>query len=61
MLVNDLAEVVKRVTSVARAPVSETEATRRIARIRNVGPVSVGNINSLQANRIQRQEDVAAR
>ena len=59
MLVDDLAEVVNRVTSVARPSVCVAEATSRIARIGNVCPIPIGNINAPQANCIQRQEDVA--
>ena len=61
MLIDDLAEVINRVTSIARTTVREAEAPGRIARIRNVGPITVRNIQAPVANRIQRQEDIASR
>ena len=60
MLVHDLAEVVNRVTAVTRTTVGEAEPTGRIARIGNVGPIPVRHIDASQANRIQREEDVAS-
>src|ERR1051326_2087503 len=60
VLVDDLAEVVERVTAVTRATISEAEPTRRIARIRGVGPIAVRNRDAFQADCIQREEDVAS-
>ena len=61
VFVDDLTEVIERVASVSpKRPIGEAEPTSRIARIRNVGPIAVGNVKSPQANRIQRQEDVAS-
>lgn len=60
VLVDDLTEVVNRIASVTRTAIGEPESTSRIARISNVSSVSVGNVKSSQANRIQRQEDVAS-
>ena len=60
VLVDDLTEVVDRVASVTRTTIGVAEATSRIARIRNVSSVSIGNVESPQTNRIQRQEDVTS-
>lgn len=60
VFVDNLAEVMKRVASVASAAIGEAEPTGWIAWIGDVGPIPVGNINSSFANCIQRQENVAS-
>ena len=60
VFVDDLAEVINRVASVAGAAIGEAEPTGWIAWIGDVGPIPVGNVDSSQANCIQRQENVAS-
>ena len=60
VLIDDLTEVVNRVASVTRATIRVAEATGRIAGVRNVSSITIRNVESPQANRIQRQEDVAS-
>ena len=60
MFVDDLAEVVDRVAPVTRTTIGKPEPTGRIAGIGNVGPISVRNIDSPQANRIQSEKNVAS-
>ena len=60
VLVDDLAEVMKSVTSVTGPSVGVAEPASRIARIGNVGPITIRNVDTPQANRIQRQKDVAS-
>ena len=60
MLVDDLTEVIDRIASITGATIGIAEPASRIARVGNVGSVSIGNVEASIANRIQCQEDVAS-
>lgn len=60
MFVEDLAEVVDRVTPVTRATIGKPEATGWVAGIAGAGPSSGRNSYSSKADGIQSEKDIAA-
>ena len=60
MLVDDLTEVIDGVTSITHPSIGVAEPARWIARIGNVGSISIRNVEPAQTNCIQRQEDVGS-